>query len=107
MNFLVVVLSRRCGMVVNRRVVPTSAVLLANSAAVSNGRMSVGTAGLAVLGMIGSLKSPFRIRWPGNLRVAENLNGVRFHRRSYEPRKKVVLLPGTGPLSDPPSAFKL
>src|SRR6266496_3235312 len=102
MNFLVVGLSRRCGIVMKRTPNPPT-VLLAISAGVST--TPAGTSGFVEFDR--SLKSPFRSRWPGNLRVEENLSGVRFHLRSYEPRKNVFLVPGIGPLSDPPSSFRL
>src|ERR1044071_7228449 len=105
MYFAVVGLRRRCGMEVNRRVLPTRTVLSANSCAVSSGRTLAGTAGFLELAICE--KSPFSILWPGSRAAAEYRRGVRLQRRSYEPRKKVRLLPGTGPENDPPTSFRL
>src|SRR5882724_5843867 len=104
MNFAVVGLSKRCGMVVKRTPAPLT-VLLAISAGVRVPGGNKETGGF--LESASAVKSPFRRRWPGNLLLEENRKGVRFQRRSYDPRKKVFLLPGTGPLNEPPSSFKL
>ncbi len=89
-------------MVIKRAPKPPT-VLLATSAGV---RITpAGTSGFLL--SASWLKSPVRSRWLGNRDEEENLNGVKFQRRSYDPRKKVRLLPGTGPLIDPPTSFKL
>src|SRR4029078_10678999 len=102
MNFLVVGFSKRAGIVMKRTPKPPT-VLFAISSGVSV--TPAGTSGF--LESETPEKSPLSMRAPGKRLVAEYLNGVRFQRRSYEPRKNVFLLPGTGPPNDPPSSFKL
>src|SRR6476659_6625602 len=105
MNLATVGLSKRCGIVKKRRVEPTKIVLLANSSGVSKGSTAAGTAPLFAL--LSCVKSPFRRRCPGSTFLLANCTVSMFQRRSYAPRKKVFLLPKTGPLIDPPVSLRL
>src|ERR1051325_8883459 len=105
MTFNAIGLSSRVGMLSQRRVLPVTIVLFANSVAVSNGNTAAFTVGLLFAEI--AVKSPPSMSDVGTW-LDSNCATFRSHRRSYDKRKK-VLCPtfGRGPPIEPPTSLRL
>src|SRR5689334_13372917 len=105
MTFNAIGLSSRVGMLSQRRVVPVTTVLAANSAGVSNGNTAAFTVGLLPDAI--AVKFPPRMSDVGIV-LERNCATFKSQRRSYDKRKK-VLWPslGSGPLRYPPTSLRL
>src|ERR1043165_3284782 len=98
-------LSSREGMLSQRRVLPVTIVLLANSVGVSKGSTAAFTVGLLVAAI--AVKFPPRTSDVGTW-LERSCTTFKSQRRSYD-RRKNVLSPnlGSGPLSEPPTSLRL
>src|ERR1041384_2564373 len=105
MIFSAIGLRSRVGMLSQRRVLPVTIVLFANSVGVSKGTIAAFTVGLLPAAI--AVKSPPSTRDVGTW-LDRSCTTFKSQRRSYD-RRKNVLLPnlGSGPLSEPPSSLRL